>query len=399
MGFSKNEKGLIGILAAVQFVHIVDFMIVMPLGPILMQLFQISTAQFGYIVSAYTVSAGLSGFVASFYVDRFDRKRMLAYLFLGFLLGTLGCALAPSYFSLLGARALTGLFGGILSSLVFSMVSDAIEYERRGAAMGLIMSAFSLASILGVPVSLWLAVQFHWHTPFYALAAASVFIFFGILKMVPSFRSHLTGPRVSPLEIIQDLMVSDRQQRALLFMAMMTLGHFLIIPFISPSMVMNVGLTQEQLPLIYLVGGLASMLTGPWIGRLADRMGKHLVFSFSGSFIVLPILLMTQLGQTPLYQVLFLVAVFFALTGGRMIPATAMVSEAVPPHRRGGFMSLVSSMQNLAAGLASLIAGQIVVQNHPGGTLLHYDSVGYLSVFFSLVTLYLGQKIVRYRVK
>lgn len=390
MSFSLNEKVLIAILALVQFVHIVDFMIIMPLAPQLMPLLQINTQQFGWIVSAYTFSAGVSGFLAAFFMDRFDRKKSLVILFLGFCLATLGCGWAPSYLELLLARVVTGFFGGILSSLVFSIVSDAINYERRGTAMGLIMSAFSLASVLGVPFSLWLANYSNWNAPFFALGFLSLLILVLIFFKVPNFRSHLNDIKISPWVRMGQLTKPITHQKSLLFMGVMTLGHFLVIPFISPSMVANVGFSIEQLPLIYLMGGLASMITGPLIGVLSDKYGKHFIFMVSGSLVLIPILWITQMSQTPLLIVLGVIAFFFALSGGRMIPATTMVSQSVDPMLRGGFMSLVSSVQNLAAGFASLVSGHIVYQELDGH-LSNYQYVGYLSVLFGLIALGLGK--------
>lgn len=390
MSFSLNEKVLIAILALVQFVHIVDFMIIMPLAPQLMPLLQINTQQFGWIVSAYTFSAGISGFLAAFFMDRFDRKKALVFLFLGFFIATLGCGWAPSYWELLLARVVTGFFGGILSSLVFSIVSDAINYERRGTAMGLIMSAFSLASVLGVPFSLWIANRWSWNAPFFVLGFLSFLILILIYFKVPQFKSHLQSSASSPWFRMGQLIKPVSNQKSLFFMGVMTLGHFLVIPFISPSMVANVGFRIDQLPLIYLIGGLASMVTGPLIGALSDKYGKHIIFMISGSLVIVPILLITQMSQTPLIVVLIVIAFFFALSGGRMIPATTMVSQAIDPSQRGGFMSLVSSVQNLSAGFASLISGHIVYQELDGH-LSNYQFVGYLSVAFGIIALLLGK--------
>jgi len=396
MLFSRSEKRLLALLASINFVHIIDFMIMMPLGPQLMRVFDISTEQFGMLVACYSLSAGISGFLASFYMDRFDRKSALLCLFFGFIIGTLACGVAPNYEFLLITRTITGFFGGVLGSLVLAIVGDTIDYQRRGSAMGLIMSAFSLASVMGVPFSLMLANLFDWHAPFFMLGALSGLIFGVALSLLPKLNSHLSCSNKmlaqSPFSLMRELIKNRNQMIALIFMGFMTLGHFMIIPYISPSMVMNVGFEESQLPLIYLVGGLASMVTGPWIGRLADKFGKHQVFTFSGLVVLVPLLLLTHLNQASIFYALILVALFFVFSGGRMIPASALVSETVPPERRGGFMSLVSSMQNLSAAIASFLASQIVIKA-PNGQLDDYNLVGYLASIVSLVAVYLAWKI------
>ncbi|MFP5519467.1 MAG: MFS transporter [Bdellovibrionia bacterium] len=393
--FNRQEKFLLFILAAVNFSHIVDFMIMMPLGPALMRIFDINTSQFGLLVSAYTFTAGLSGFLASFFIDRFDRKKALQFFFFGFSIGTIACAFSPTYEILLTTRSLTGFFGGVLGSLVMSIVSDQIEYSRRGSAMGIIMSAFSLASILGVPFSLYLANQFDWHAPFLFLGVASVAVSAVIFLGLPPMHSHLHHlghEKPSAFATLKSIANNRNQQLALLFMATMVFGHFAIIPFLSPSMVMNVGLTEAQLPLIYLVGGGFSIFTGPLIGRMADRFGKHRVYFVSGLVVLIPILLITHLGPSSIYWALSIVAFFFVASGGRMIPASAMVSSTVLPQQRGSFMSLVSSVQNLCSAAASYVAGMLVSKSSTG-QLLNYERVGYFAVAFSLVAVYLSTKI------
>ncbi|UYL07901.1 MFS transporter [Bdellovibrio sp. SKB1291214] len=392
--FSKKEKVLLGILASVQFSSIVDFMIMMPLGPQLMRLFQISPHQFGLLVSSYSFCAGLSGFTASFFMDKFDRKNMLLFFFLGFSIGTIACALAPTYELLLLARGLTGIFGGVLSSLVLSIVSDAISYERRGSAMGIIMTSFSVASIFGVPFSLYLANQFSWHAPFIFLGVASLVLCVVAYFGVPPVRGHLEHPREKEA-VYQSLLrifKNKNQIRALIFMSTVIFGHFAIIPYLSPSMVSNAGLTEEQLPLIYMIGGLFTIFTSPMIGRMSDRLGKHKVFLFGAALCTLPIFAITHLTASPAWLVLSITSVFFVVSGGRMIPATALVSGTASPQNRGSFMSIVSCVQQLSSALASYIAGIIIVKA-PSGRLENYELVGYMSITVTLIAIYLSRKI------
>ncbi|WP_413293684.1 MFS transporter [Bdellovibrio sp. HCB185ZH] len=392
--FSKKEKILLGILASVQFSSIVDFMIMMPLGPQLMRLFGITPHQFGLLVSSYSFCAGLSGFTASFFMDKFDRKNLLLFFFVGFSVGTVACALSPTYELLLLARGLTGVFGGVLSSLVLSIVSDAISYERRGSAMGVIMTSFSVASIFGVPFSLFLANEYSWHAPFLFLGIASLFLCVVAYFGVPSVRSHLEHPREKEA-VYQGLVrifKNRNQVRALIFMAAVIFGHFAIVPYLSPSMVSNAGLTEAQLPLIYMIGGLFTIFTSPAIGRMSDRYGKHKVFLYGAGLCTLPIFAITNLGPNPAWIVLAITSVFFVVSGGRMIPATALVSGTASPQNRGSFMSIVSCVQQLSSAAASYLAGIIIVKSS-AGRLENYEIVGYMSIAVTLLAIYLSRRI------
>lgn len=392
--FSKQEKILLGILASIQFSSIVDFMIMMPLGPQLMRIFAISPHQFGLLVSSYTFCAAISGFTASFFMDKFDRKLSLLFFFIGFSLGTLACALSPTYEILLFARGLTGIFGGVLSSLVLSIVSDAISYERRGSAMGVIMTSFSMASILGVPFSLFLANAYSWHAPFLFLGGVSLLLCAVIWFYVPSMRKHLEQKRAAePVYAVLTRIANNKnQRRALYFMSAVMFGHFAIIPFLSPSLVANAGVTEGQLPMVYMIGGLCTIFSSPFVGRLADRFGKQKIFLWGALITLLPYLIITHLPQTPLWLVLAICAFFFVSSGGRMIPATAMVSGTSLPQNRGSFMSIVSCVQQLSSAVSSYIAGLIIVTG-PSGHLENYSVVGYVAVFFTFVAIALSRRI------
>lgn len=392
--FSKQEKILLGILATIQFSSIVDFMIMMPLGPQLMRIFSINPHQFGLLVSSYTFCAGISGFLASFFVDKFDRKLNLLFFYVGFSLGTLACALSPNYELLLFARGLTGIFGGVLSSLVLSIVSDAISYERRGSAMGIIMTSFSMASILGVPFSLFLANQFTWHAPFIFLGVVSCFLCVVIWLYIPNMRTHLTEKtEKEPLyRALTKILHNQNQRRALIFMSSVMFGHFAIIPFVSPALVANAGMTEAQLPLTYMAGGLCTIFTSPFVGRLADRFGKHKIFLWGALITIIPYWLITHMGATPLWLALAISAFFFVSSSGRMIPATALVSGTSLPQNRGSFMSIVSCVQQLAAAISSYAAG-LIVTTGPEGHLERYNYVGYVAVVFTFVAIYLSRRI------
>lgn len=363
-------------------------MIIMPLGPLLMRLFAIGPDQFSLLVSSYTFMAGISGFLASFYMDLFDRKKSLLFLFAGFTLATVFCALARDYHTLLIARALTGFFGGVMNSIVLSIVSDVIDYKRRGSAMGALATAFSVASILGVPFSLYLSQMYSWYAPFAALALMCVVILIGVYYYVPSISQHLEE-KGKPLfwEPVLSILKSKTQTISLVFMFFVMFSHFCIIPFISTAFVANAGISEKQLTLIYLIGGCCSFITAPFVGKLADRMGKARMYLYSIIFSILPIYLVTHYNEKNLLVVLGITGIFFVSAGSRMIPAQALVSGAVASQQRGAFMSLLSCLQSLSMAAGAYIAGMIVTQDAVTGKLMNYPVVGYIAIGVGLFTL------------
>ena len=391
---SSKEKLILFVLAAVQFTHIVDFMIMMPLGPQLMRIFKINPQQFSLIVASYTFSAGIFGFLGAFIIDRFDRKTAFTFAYIGFTLGTLACGLAPSYHILMAARILAGAFGGVLGALVLSIISDIVPLERRASAMGIVMTAFSAASVLGVPIGLWLANKFTWNAPFLFLAGITTIITFAIIKIIPSLTEHLQSKatRPKPLEVITNVTSDKNALRALLMMSLLIFGQFSIIPFLSPYMVYNVGFQESQLPFIYFCGGIGTIFTLPLIGKLADKHGRLKIFAYAIFLSAIPVLTITNLGQIPVYAALVITTLFMILVGGRMVPATTMVTSTVNPKNRGSFMSINSSVQQLSSGIASFSAGLIIVKN-TNGSLSHYHWIGYFAVAASLLSLFVAQKL------
>lgn len=397
--FTSLEKKILTVLAFVQFNHIVDFMIIMPMGTQLMRLFDIQAQQFSLLVSSYTFFAGLSGFLASFYMDRFDRKKSLLWLFTGFTLATVFCGIARDYHTLLIARAMTGFFGGVMNSIILSITSDLIDYKRRGMAMGFLATAFSAASIMGVPFSIFLSQSLVWYAPFIFLAVLCLIILVGIYKYVPSINKHLTDipmqqvPRTTFWQPAFSVLQSPVQRISLIFMFFVMFSHFSIIPFIATSQVVNAGLSEQQLTWIYLIGGICSFFSAPFVGRMSDRYGKAKVYLYSILFSILPIVLVTHQGRDSLWVVLVVAGLFFVSAGSRMIPAQALVSAAVSSQQRGTFMSLLSCLQSLAMAAGAYIAGLIVTIDPKDGRLLNYPTVGYMAIGVGLFTLVILQKL------
>lgn len=390
----NKEKLLLWTLAAINFTHIIDFMILMPLGPQLMRIFEISPREFGLLVSSYTFSAGISSFLGAFVLDKYDRKKILFWVFVGFLLGTLACALSPNYPILLISRVVSGVFGGLTSALIMAIIGDVVPDSRRGRAMGLVMAAFSVASVFGVPFGLFIASLTNWHAPFFFLAFLSLIILWMIYQFIPHITAHLHdgSHRPTPMQVVRRVTGNTNQMRAITLTIMMMLGQFTIIPFISPYMVANVGFTDMQLTYIYISGGAFTIFSSPWVGRLTDRYGKVRIFTIFMTMNVIPIGLITHLGPTTIALVLMVTTLFFVTSNGRMVPAAALITGTAKPENRGSFLSFNSAVQQLAAGVASFVAGLILAEGSQG-ELLHYNFVGYLAIFLSLLCIPLARRI------
>ncbi len=392
-----RERVLLVTLAGIQFAHILDFMVMMPLGPILMRELGVGTHEFGLLVSAYTFTAAFTGVLAAVFVDRFERKRMLLTMFALFALATLACGLAPGYGTLLLARSTAGAFGGVLGSMVQTMVGDLIPFERRGRASGTIMSAFSLSTVAGVPLSLYLANHFGWRFPFIFIAALSCgFLLLG-WKMLPALRGHLPTATVSdterthPLAAMAAVLRDANHLRALLFMALIMFSGFTVIPYITIYVTANVGIRQEDIPLIYLVGGCATFFTSRLVGRLADAHGKIRVYRAMALCSMVPLFIQTHLMPVPLWLMIVCSTVFFIFVPGRMVPAMAIVTSAVQPRLRGTFLSMNGAVQQLASGGASYIGGAMITAN-VSGHIVGYDKVGYLAIVATLLAIaFVGQ--------
>ena len=387
------ERSLILILAAVQFTHIMDFMVMMPLGPQLMRVMLISPQQFGLLVSVYTLTAALAALAVAFYTDRFDRRKTLLLLYAGFVISTLLCGIATDYSSLLAARAVAGAFGGVAGATVHSIIGDTIPEQRRGAATGMIMSAFALSSIIGVPIGLVLAAHYSWRTPFLFLAAVSVLVLVLIWKILPPLRSHLVeGVAHRPLAQMKDVLSGANHLRAFAFMFVLMFAGFSVIPFISPYMVANVGLKETDLPYLYLFGGLATVFSSRYIGQLADRHGKRQIFTVIGLISIAPLLITTNLPPVPVPVAIMASVIFMVFVSGRFVPAMALVNSSVEPRLRGGFMSINSAIQHLGLGAASLLAGSIIGHG-ADGALTRYWLVGFLAVACTLIAIRLAWRI------
>ena len=393
-----RERILLLTLAGIQFAHILDFMIMMPLGPVLIAELGIGPHEFGLLVSSYTFTGAASGLAAAAFVDRFERKRLLLAMFTLFGLATLACGLAPGYATLMLARCAAGAFGGVLGSMVQTMVGDLIPFERRGRASGVVMSAFALSTVAGVPVSLFLANHFGWRFPFFFIAALAAALLAAGWRLLPSLRGHLDaavtseGERRHPLAAMGEVLRDANHLRALAFVALLMLSGFMVIPYITLYSVNNVGIRQEDIPLIYLAGGCATFFTSRFIGRLADRRGKVRVYRLIALCSMLPLLLQTHLPPIPLWAMVVASTVFFVFVPGRMVPAMAIVTSAVEPRLRGTFLSISGATQQLASGAAAWLGGLVIAQD-AAGQIVRYGWVGFMAVGATLLAMALAGRI------
>ncbi len=388
----SRERLILFILAAVQFTTIVDFMIVMPLGPQLMRTLNIGPAEFGLIVSSYTFAAGISGLLASSIVDRFARRSTFMVLYAGFLIGTFLCAVAPTYHTLVGARIATGGFGGILGGMAMTIIGDVFPEERRGRATGSLMTGFALASVAGVPLGLLLGTNYGWHVPFIALVIAGTPLLFLTPLAMPALNHHVHQVQAHPLKSVIETFSRPNHLNAFALTIALMIGSFTVFPYVSAYFVANVGMTEEQLPIIYVVGGALTLIASPIVGRLTDRFGKLLIYRIIAPASALLLLAITHLPRVP---VAIAVAVFASLmvsNVGRMIAAMAMITGSVEPHRRGGFLSANSSVQHISCGIGAYLGGLIITQVE-GGPIGNFGTVGWIAAVSTAFTLWLAGRV------
>lgn len=391
----KNRNYVLFLLALVQFTHIVDSMLIMPLGDLFISTFDITAVEYSYLVSAYAFAAAISAIIGVFFLDIFDRKRALIFIYTGFIIGTFCCAFATSFYMLVGLRFLTGMFGGLIGALALSIISDLFLFKERGRAMGVLFAAFSAASALGIPIGLYLATVGDWSLPFLVVGALGGGILLVIIFVFPSLTGHLSeiNQDRSPMTTLRAVSTDRNQMTALIAGFILVLGHFLIIPFISPYLINNVGLTQMEISYQFFFGGIATVVTGPLVGRLTDRFGvmKVMVTMMLLSFI--PTMLITTMPQSTVAFAVFITTTFFITASGRMIPSNTLITAAAPVANRGSFMSFKSAFQQLAIALAAIISGRIIYIDEASSRYVNYEYVGMLSIVVCLFTIYAVGKI------
>jgi predicted MFS family arabinose efflux permease len=385
--FSRYQKFVVGILAFLQFTIILDFMIISPLGAIVMPALHITPRQFGWAVSSYAFSAAISGLSAAGFADRFDRKRLLLFFYGGFILGTALCALAPSYHFLLLARIVTGLFGGVIGSVVLAIATDLFPLEMRGRVMGFVQTAFAAAQVLGLPAGIYFANIWSWHVPFLAIIAIAVPASLVIVLFMKPVAAHLKLKQEdSAWRHLARTVFEPKYTLAFATTALLSTGGYMLMPFSSAYIVNNLGLSLRNLPTIYVVSGLCTVFTGPMIGKASDRFGKFQTFFFGTVVTLIMVAIWTNLGPVPLITVIIINVLMFVGIFSRMIPSQALISAIPEVTKRGSFNAISASVQQLSGGIASVVAGMIIVQSIDG-RLQHFNWLGYIVMTTALLAL------------
>jgi predicted MFS family arabinose efflux permease len=395
MKFTSYQKFVVAVLAFLQFTVVLDFMILSPLGALLLQELHVTTKQFGAVVSAYAFSASAAGILAAGFADKFDRKRLLLFFYSGFVVGTFLCGIASSYEFLFVARMVTGLFGGVIGSISFAIIADLFPFEGRGRVMGIVMTAFSASQVLGLPLGLYLSNKWGWHAPFLMIVAVSAAVGVLIALRLKPINEHLKTPsnRNALLHLFKTL-TEPRYFWAFAATMLLAVGGFMLMPFGSTFSVYNMGIPLEKLPMIYIATGVSSFIAGPLLGRASDSIGKYPMFCVGSSLGIALVVYYCGLGITPLAVVIALNIVLFIAITARMVSAQALSSAIPDPSDRGAFMSINSSLQQLAGGVASSAAGFIVVQTAKG-PLEHYEELGYVVAGAMAITMVLMFKVNR----
>jgi DHA1 family inner membrane transport protein len=385
--FDKREKTTIAIISLVHFCLIIDFMLLMPLGATIMNSFSITAKEFGLLIGVHTFISGITGLAAAMFLDFYTRKKVLLYCLLGLTLSAVISCFALSYTSLLIARVIAGIFVGVLGSLILTIISDAISLEKRGTALGIVMSAFAFAAIIGIPCALFLSNKFAWNYAFIFTVIINVFCLIVCAKFLPdieSDRSLETANLKNAWSGIKDLIKSKNRLFSLAFLSALILGQFTIVPFLFPSIIANCGVSEAQLPLIYLCGGIVSIVASVIFGLLSDKWGITKTFTLALIGSIPTLYFITRMQPMALPMIILAVSCFYTFMGGRMTPAMTLITSTVTPQNRGKFMSLTSAVNHLAAGLAAIIASQIVVKQEDG-TLLNFPILGLIAIGFSIL--------------
>jgi len=388
--FTTYQKFAVFILAITQFTVILDFMVMSPLGDILMKSLSIKPSHFGIAVSAYAFSAGISGLLTAGFADKYDRKKLLLFFYTGFIAGTVMCGLVQSYEWLVAARIITGLFGGVIGSISMAIIADLFTIQQRGRVMGFVQMGFGASQVLGIPIGLFLATSFNWHAPFLWIAVMAIIVAVLIaVKLQPLTRHLAVQQDKSPFEHLLHTIAKKDYRIGFTATALLSIGGFMMMPFGSAFAVNNLHVSQEHLFILFMVAGLSTLVVMPLIGKLSDTIDKFKIFTFASLWTIGMVLIYTNLGVSPLWLVMIFNVLMMAGIMSRIIPSTALVSAIPVLQDRGAFMSINASLQQIAGGIAATFAGLIVVQKDKFSPLEHYNTLGYIVVGVTIISIIL----------
>ena len=397
--FTSYQIFVIVILALTQFTVILDFMIMSPLGDMLIKSMDLSPSQFGFAVSSYAFSAGISGLATAGFADRFDRKKLLLFFYIGFILGTLFCGVTTSYPMLIAARIITGLFGGVIGSISMAIGADLFSLEKRGRVMGFIQMGFGASQVLGIPIGLYIANMWGWQSPFLMIVGLATIVLIGIaLKLKPITKHLEVKSDRNPILHLWHTLANREYRIGFMATALLSIGGFMMMPWGSAFSINNLHVTKEQLPLLFMVSGVSTLLIMPLVGKFSDKIDKFKLFTIASIWMMVVVVIYTNLTPVPFWVVMTLNVLMMIGIMSRIIPSMALVSTLPQMQDRGAFMSINSSLQQIAGGLAAGVGGLIVVQKTKNSPLEHYNTLGYLIIVISvlgIITLYRVSKIIK----
>lgn len=388
--FTAYQKLVISLLALTQFTVVLDFMVMSPLGDMLMKSMSLRTSQFGFAVSAYAFSAGLAGLLTAGFADKFDRKKLLLFFYVGFIAGTLFCGLTSSYPMLIAARIVTGLFGGVIGSISLAIVADLFPIEQRGRVMGFMQMGFGASQVLGIPIGLYIANLWGWQSPFLMIVGLATIVWLMIVfRMQPINRHLLIQTDRNAFQHLWHTIAKRNYRIGFMATAMLSLGGFMMMPWGSAFAINNLHVTAHQLPLLFMVSGIGSLIIMPLIGKLSDRVDKFKIFAAASAWMIVMVSIYTNLSVVPFWFVLLMNILFMVGIMSRMVPAMALNASLPEMKDRGAYMSINSSLQQIAGGVAAAIGGMIVVQKTKTSPLEHYNTLGYVIIGLTVVSVYM----------
>lgn len=393
--FTGYEKFVIFILAITQFTVILDFMVMAPLGDLLLKSLSMTTKDFGIAVSAYAFSAGAAGLLTAGFADKYDRKKLLLFFYIGFIIGTLFCGLANSYVTLVLARIFTGLFGGVIGSISMAIITDIFSLKQRGRVMGFVQMGFGASQVLGIPIGLYIANKWYWEAPFFMIVGLSVIIAIAIGLYLKPVNEHLKNTHLQkkPIAHLWHTVKNKDYRIGFMSITMLSVGGFMMMPFGTIFAVNNLGVHPDQLPIMFMISGVASLTLMPFIGRLSDRVSKFKLFAFASIWLMTVCVVYTNLFHIPFWLVIAINILMMIGIMSRMVPSSALNSAVPDSPDRGAYMSITSSLQQISGGIAAAIAGMIVYQEHENSPLINYDIVAYVLVGVSIVSIILMSRV------
>ncbi|HYH18961.1 MAG TPA: MFS transporter [Azospirillum sp.] len=380
---TSDERRIVLVIAAVQFINVLDFMMVMPLGPDFAAALGFAPSHIGYVGGSYTLAAAVAGLAGSAFLDRFDRRTALAVTLAGLVVATALGGLAVDLPTLLATRVLAGLFGGPAVALGIALVADCVAPERRGRAMGVVMGTFSLAAVLGLPVGLELARLGGWRLPFFAVAGLAAVVVAAAMAVLPPQRGHLTeGPGPAVLARLGSLLSRRAVWLAYATAGLLQMQAFVVIPNISAYVQHNLGYPRDGLGLLYMVGGALTFFGMRAAGRTVDRYGSAPV-TLVNTLLMTGVLWAGFLDYRAWMPILVIFPLFMLSNGARMVANSAVYSRVPHPQERAGFMALVSAVTHVAAAAGSFLSAQIL-ETLPDGRLDNVAAMAWVAIALGL---------------